>query len=221
MKINTIDPGGKSRSYRVKPLDEMTVRDYITLTTPPLGEDIVEEYERLLVLLSRHTSIPRKALNKMPAKEVQTLVNALVVMLNDVVKAKEEADKTDPPPHFVFKGTTYLVPQDIENTMTFGAEQSLSKVLLPKCETDAEGYAAIIAVCCLPQGEEFDGEKVDERIKLFMGLPVTLAFRVCAFFFGSSDLLKRSIDLIAKRSRSSLRHRVERALKSSLSSTVH
>lgn len=221
MKINTIDPGGKSRSYRVKPLEEMTVRDYVTLTTPPLGEDLTDEYERLLTLLSRHTTIPRKALNKMPAKEVQTLVNALVLMLNDVVKAKEEADKTDPPPHFVFKGTTYLVPQDIENTMTFGAEQSLSKVLLPKCDTEAEGYAAVLAVCCLEQGEEFDAEKVGARMELFMGLPVTIAFRVCAFFFDSSDLLRRSIDLIGRRSRSSLRHRVERALKSSLSSTVH
>lgn len=221
MNVGVTDTDGKSRSYRLKPLDEMTVRDYITLTTPPLGEDIVEEYERLLLLLSRHTGIPRKALDKMPAKEVQLLVNTLVILLNDIIKAKDSADKTDPPPHFEFKGTTYLIPRDIESTLTFGAEQSLSKVLLPKCETDAEGYAAIIAVCCLPQGEEFDGDKVDDRIKLFMGLPITLAFRVCAFFFDSSDLLRRSIDLIVKRSRSSLLHRLEQGLKSSLSSTAH
>lgn len=220
MFIGVTDTGGKRREYRVKPLDDLTVRDWVAIASPPIGEEITEDYERLLILTARHTTIPRKALDKMPARDVRMLMDAMAVMLEEVRVAIEKADKELPPRSFTFRKVTYNVPQNIEADLTFGQYESLTKVLLPKCETDADGYAAILAVCCWPEGEAFDAAKLTERMDLFMDMPVRTAFQVCAFFFDNSDLLRTSINLIVDRSRSLHRHRIEQALSSMRSSTV-
>jgi len=220
MKVGVTDPGGSRKVYRVKPLDDITVREWVAIASPVIGEDVEDNYERLLILLCRHTTIPRKALDKMPARDVQLLVSKMADTLEEVKVALEKAEVEVPPKSFTFGKVTYLVPQDIEKDLSFGQYESLDKVLLPKCETEADGYAGILAVCCQPKGEEFDGAKVPERVAMFMNLPVRTAFQVCAFFFDRSDLLKTSINRMRLRIRTSYRLRVEQALKSTPSSTV-
>lgn len=183
MKVCVTDPKGNRKEYKVKPLDTMTVADWVTICSPPLPETITEGFERLLELTARHTTIPRKALDKMPARDVRALVDSMALMLEDAAKHKEEAEKGTPPTSFKFKGEAYRIPHNIEAELTFGQYESLTKVLLPPCETEADMYASILAVCCLPEGEEFDGAKVNDRKALFMGLPLRTAMDVCAFFF--------------------------------------
>jgi len=48
-------------------------------------------------------------------------------------------------------------------------------------------HRAICASLCLPEGEEYDGGKVMERMAVFETLPVMTAMEVYAFFFGSSE----------------------------------
>lgn len=211
MKVATTDPSGSRKVYEVKPLDKLTVRDWQALTFPELSEDIIEDFDRLIELLRRHTGIPRKALDKMPAKDVRLLADAMALMLVEVKEAREKAE-TGAPKEFTFRKVKYLVPQNIEQDLTFGQRESLVKVLLPNCKTDAEGYTAVLAVCCLPQGEEFDGSKVKETRELFMDLPLRTALEVCAFFFDNSEQLRSVMNLIAQRARTSLRHRVGQIL---------
>lgn len=220
MKVGVTDPSGSRKEYRVKPLDAMTVGDWVAICSPPLPESIVEDYERLLVLTARHTTIPRKALDRMPARDVHLLVDSMAVMLEDAAKHREKAEEGTPPKSFKFKDETYRIPHNIEVELTFGQSESLNKVLLPKCETEADMYACILAVCCLKEGEVFDGATVNERKALFMGLPLRTAMDVCAFFFDFSDQLRTSINLTRLRCRSSYRLRVEQVLKTSLSSTA-
>lgn len=219
MKVSVIDTNGKTREYEVKPLDKLTVRDWQALTFPELSEDIEEDFDRLIELLRRHTGIPRKALDKMPAKDVRLLADAMALMLVEVKEAREKAE-TGAPKTFKFKDVTYIVPQNIEQDLTFGQRESLVKVLLPNCKTDAEGYTAVLAVCCLPQGEEFDGSKAKETRELFMDLPLRTALDVCAFFFDNSEQLKSVMLLIAQRARTSLRHRVGQILMASMLSST-
>lgn len=220
MKVGVTDPSGNRKEYRIKPLDDLTLADWVVLTQPDAAKDEVDGFEQLLRLVSRHTTIPRKALNKMPAKDVRLLVDAMAATLDEVSKAREKAERMRPQ-SFEFQGVTYMVPQSIEDELTFGQEQSLTNVMLPACETDAEGYAAILAATCLPEGEEFDGSKMAERKALFMGVPLRTAMEVCAFFFDSSERLRISIAHIAMRSRSSWLRRVGLALTNTRSSTVH
>lgn len=212
MKFATIDPKGNRKVYEVLPLDRLVVRDWIDLTAADFPKDIVEGFEQTLELARRHTKIPKRVLDKMPARDVHLLVGKMAETLEAALKAKEAAERATPK-SFTFKKVTYIVPQNIEAELTFGQWESLNKVLLPKCETDAEGYTSILAVCCLPEGEEFDGAKVAKRLELFMDLPLRTAFDVCAFFFDNSEQLRSSISLIARRARTSLRLRVEQALK--------
>lgn len=219
MKIKTTDPGGSSRTYRVKPLDELTIADWITLTQQDDTVSVEDGYEHILQLVAKHTTLPRKALDKMPAAEVHKLVDAMVGTLDEIVKAREAAEKAEPK-SFAFKGEVYFVPQNIEAELTFGQWESLTKVMLPVCATDAEGFAAVIAATCMPEGEEFDGAKMAQRKALFMGLPLRTAFDVCAFFFDNSEQLRNAFNLIVKAAQRSLLLKVEQALTSSSTSTV-
>lgn len=218
MNIGVTDVKGSRKVYRIKPLEDVTVRDWIAIATPAIPEDAVEGYQKTLELVSRHTTIPKKALNKMPAGDVRKLMDAMGLLLEDVVKVKEAAETAAPPKSFTHDGVEYLVPQSIETELLFGPWESLDKVLLPKCETDAECYAAILAVCCWPEGCAFDTSKLAARMELFMGLPVSVAFAVCGFFFDNSETLRESMLRSGHRSRNLYRLKVEQALTSTLSS---
>lgn len=196
--IGVTDTKGRRKEYRVKPLDDLTVREWLVIDAP-FPEEETDGFEKLLQLVMRHTTLPRKVLEQMPARDVKTMMDAMAVLLHESRKAKDAAEQAEPK-SFTFKGVKYMVPQEIEKDMTFGQWESLDKVLLPKCKSDAEGYTAILAVCCWPAGEEFDGGKINEKMELFMDLPVRTAFEVCAFFFGSSEQLWGSINRIVKRS---------------------
>ncbi len=219
MKIQTTDPSGASKSYRIKPLDDMTLGEWVTMTQPDPTLEGVEAYEQLLHLVARHTTLPRKVLNKMPAVEVTKLVDAMVGTLDDIAKAREAAERAAPK-SFAFDDVTYMVPQSIEAELTFGQWESLTKVMIPQCTSDAESYAAVIAATCMPEGEEFDGAKMAQRKALFMGLPLRTAFDVSAFFFDNSEQLRSVISRIGKDAQRSLLLKVEQALTSSSTSTV-
>lgn len=219
MIFNVTDTNGKSKAYRLKPLDDMTLRDYATLTTPQLAEGM-DGYKALLELASRHTTIPRKALDRMPARDVRLMLAKMAEALDEIAKAREEAEASHPGKSFEFKGTTYIIPQNIEAELTFGQYESLDKVLLPQCKSEAEGYACVLAVTCLPDGETFDAAKINERMELFLDLPARTAFGVCSFFTETSEQLRDVFSLIVSNARRSLLQWLEQGLKSTLSTTA-
>ena len=66
----------------------------------------------------------------------------------------------------------------------------MEKALLPQAKTEADLMAATCAVLCLPDGEEYDGEKALERMRKFDALPIATALRINAFFFESSSAFR-------------------------------
>lgn len=193
MKAAVTDTNGTRKVYAVKPLEKITVRDWVDITSPPIAETLVERYDILLAFLQRHTKIPKSALERMPASEAYKLLETMEKVMVEAAEARAKASTGQPPKFFVHKGETFVVPQDPENEMTFGQAESLEKVLLPACKTDSEGYAAILAVMCLKEDEQFTTTILKERMELFMDLPVLTAFDVCAFFFGCSERLRTSM----------------------------
>jgi len=193
MKAAVTDTNGTRKLYAVKPLDKITVREWVAITSPPPSEDLKDRVDILLEFLRRHTSIPKSKLERMPAAEVHRLLDAMEAVMVEAAAARAKSSTTLPPKQFTHKGETFLVPQDPENEMTFGQAESLEKVLLPACKTDSEGYAAILAVMCLKEDEQFTTTILQERMELFMDLPVLTAFDVCAFFFGCSERLRTSM----------------------------
>jgi hypothetical protein len=192
MKAAVTDTDGTRKVYSVKPLDKITVREWVNITSPPIAETLVERYDILLEFLQRHTKIPKSALERMPASEAYKLLETMEKVMVEAAEARAKSSTGQPPKFFVHKGETFVVPQDPENEMTFGQAESLEKVLLPACATDSEGYAAILAVMCLKEDETFTTTILKERMELFMDLPVLIAFDICAFFFGCSERLRRS-----------------------------
>ena len=197
MKAAVTDTNGTRKLYAVKPLDKITVREWVAITSPPPSEDLKDRVDILLEFLRRHTSIPKSKLERMPAAEVHRLLDAMEAVMVEAAAARAKSSTTLPPKQFTHKGETFLVPPDPENEMTFGQAESLEKVLLPQCKTDSEGYAAILAVMCLKEDEQFTTTMLKQRMELFMDLPVVIAFDVCAFFFGCSERLRRSTLRIA------------------------
>lgn len=193
MKAAVTDTNGTRKVYAVKPLDKITVRDWVDMTCPPLSETLKDRHDVLVETLLRHTKIPRAKLEVVNLKDAENLLDQMEVVLVEAAKARAKASTGQPPKFFVHKGETFVVPQDPENEMTFGQAESLEKVLLPACKTDSEGYAAILAVMCLKEDEQFTTTILKERMALFMDLPVLTAFDVCAFFFGCSERLRRSM----------------------------
>jgi len=208
--IGVTDPEGRRKVYRVKSFDAMTIADWRAITSQPI--EATDPHEVSIELLCRHTTIPRSALRRMPASEVARLLDAIGDYAVALSKAKEEADKGLDLRTFVHDGVTYAVPQDLENDVTFGQFEDLDKILLPKCESDADMHATICASLCLPQGEEYDGAKVMARIAAFETLPVHVALKVFAFFFGSSEWFRTVTRRCLSRMTTMRLHNVEQAL---------
>ena len=186
--IGVTDPTGARKVYTVKTWEDMTIADWRKLTSPQLPD--MQGSDMLIELLSRHCTIPKKTLRMMPAKEVARLMEAIEALNVQAAEAQAKAEATDPPTSFVHKGATYIVPKDIENEVGFGQFEDLEKVVLPKCETDADVHKAVLAFLCLPEGERYDSSKAMERYAAFESVPMSLSVRVYAFFFGSSELFR-------------------------------
>ena len=207
MKIKITDTDGTRETFTVKTLEELTIRDWVALTKPLDEADLKSRWDTLVALLVRLTGIPKDKMERMPVKHMTANMDKIEALMIAGAEARAKADAGVPPLSFTWQGVEYIVPQDPENDMTFGQYESLDKVLLPACETDAEGYTAILAVMCLPEGEQFSAANVKPRMEAFADMPVLTALDVCAFFFDNSETLKPVIARIAALSLSSLKLR--------------
>ena len=176
---------GKRKVYTAKTFEDMTIADWRKLTSPQLPD--LEGRDMAVELISRHCTVPKAILRKMPVKEVTRLMDAIEQLNVDVAEARKKADTDPVPDSFTHKGVTYVIPKSIEAEVAFGQFEDLEKVVLPKCETDADIHKAILAFLCLPEGEEYDGEVCKKRADEFETVKVSLSMTVYAFFFGSSE----------------------------------
>ena len=183
--IGITEQDGKRTVYRVKPLEEITIADWRGLTHPPI--EATDPFDIAVELVARHCTLPKSKLRRIAASDMYRLMEVISTEAEKIAAHKAKVALILGIRHFTHGGIKYNVPQDLENEVTFGQFEDLEKVLLPQCETDADMHRAICASLCLPEGEEYDGGKVMERMAAFETLPVMTAMEVYAFFFGNSE----------------------------------
>lgn len=216
--IGITDANGKRKVYRVKPFEELTIADWRALTVPSIEAE--DAASMTIELVSRHCTIPKAVLRKMPYNEVSRLLDAMSANVDRLAKERTKAEQALDITTFTFDGVTYTVPQDVEQDATFGQWEDLNKVLLPKCETDADMHAAICACLCTPQGEAYDGAKVMDRMASFERLPIAIALKVYAFFFANSERFRSDTLRCLSRMMTSRLHSEGQALNDTLSVTA-
>jgi hypothetical protein len=185
MKFALNDTNGKRTDYRMRPLSELTLADWMTLNGNPMPDD---KYAAAIEAVARLTTAPASKLRRLPVGELERLVDVAVKAIDAGTKAQQDA----PPTSFAHKGITYVVPQDLEQ-VSYAQWFDLTEVHLPRVEREVDAYAVSIAVLCLPDGEEYEGAKMDARRTDLLGMDMVTALRIAAFFFGRSERFRNAM----------------------------
>lgn len=186
MKFALNDTTGKRTVYRMRPLSELTLADWMTLNGNPMPDD---KYAAAIEAVARLTTAPASKLRRLPVGELERLIEAASVAVDKGTKAQQQ----EPPTSFTHKGVTYMVPQDLEQ-VSYAQWFDLTEVHLPRVEREVDAYAICIAVLCLPDGEEYDGAKMDARRAELLGMDMVTALRIAAFFFGRSERFRSAMN---------------------------
>jgi len=185
-----VKDGNKTRRYKLKPFDALTIADWRKVQTVEIF-DKDKQRDNLIAIAKALTGIPMHSLRRLPFGELERLLDAVATVVMKAAETREA--QAMPPTSFVLHGVTYIVPQSIERDTVWGQYEDLENVLVPKAETEADMYAAICAALCLPEGEQYDGGTVLERVKTFEDLPILTAMAMHAFFFESSERYRSAI----------------------------
>lgn len=113
--------------------------------------------------------------NKLPLQFVEKIMEHLSFLM-------EQPDIT-PSNKIEIDGEEYIV--HTEKTLKFGEYVATDSII----RADSHNYAALLAVVCRKEGEEYDSqfeaEKLDDRIELFKKQPVTKILPIITFFLQS------------------------------------
>lgn len=185
MKFALNDTNGKRTVYRMRALSELTLADWMTLNGGPMPED---KYAAAIEAVARLTTAPASKLRRLPVVELERLVDVAV----KAIDAGNKAQQQEPPTSFTHGGITYTVPQDLEQ-VSFAQWFDLTEVHLPRVEREVDAYATCIAVLCLPEGQEYEGAKMDARRQELLAMDMVTALRIAAFFFGRSERFRNAM----------------------------
>lgn len=112
--------------------------------------------------------------------EVNALPITFVEKIMEHLTFLTEQPNIQPSNKIVIDGEEYVVHN--EKTLKFGEYVSTDSII----RADSHNYAALLAVVCRKEGEEFDSkfeaEVYDERVKLFEKQPVINILPIIAFF---------------------------------------
>lgn len=217
-----VHDGDKEKSYTVKGPMELTLRDWKDLTPIEVGpKKHRDEMEAAHEMLKRHTGIPKAQFRRLPVSECDKLVQAIADTLTEAMtwhkgnaKAKENKEARDPGKTLEFAGKTYTIPHDIELETVGGQWFDLAAV---EEEHEADQMVSTLAILLIEKGKEY--ESTEHTREGFYDFPLHKAFELDAFFFGRSQRYRNAINLLSRRSVTSIAHRVERALRRSTPAT--
>lgn len=212
MKFALNAPDGTRKVYRLKPFDELTLRDWGMLQGEPLSDNA---HEALLEMVARATTAPKSKLKRLPIGEFETLLTAMADNVGKINAAK----KADPGHSFTFQGDTYRIPSNLE-AEPYEQWYDMVEVRWPKCERDVDAFAYSLAVFCTKEGEEYNQDNIEPRRELFMDLPASIALGTCAFFFGISKRYRTSISRCISTMLTSHLHTIGQTLRKGVSPTA-
>ena len=226
MKIEVLDKGRK-RTFRVKAIDELNVREWADLMVPAmdLGEDPEAAYTHTLNLVKRHTGIPDDLLRRMPIGQVDAIITAMVGLVDDMNAATAEAKRIakawseEGPNHWTWKGVTYTVPQNLETDTTFD-QWMFIQAHLGRLQWEAQAMSVVCAALLIPKGEEWDNDEAAGRVALYDEAPALLPLRVASFFLSRSDRLRTAVEGSMSRMLTSKLRSLEQELQSMTEGTA-
>ena len=219
--IRIKDEEGNAREYRVPPWREWTIADWRRLCLPIhdlTGLDAFHEE------LKRVSGIPLKYLRRLPAAEVDKLVDAILAIRNEAEAARNAADdiakrwEADGPKVVEFDGTRWTCPASLDMGTTYGQWVDLDNAL-DGAQHEPEVMAAICACLLVEEGKEYEGYHL--TLERFDRMPVAVAMQVCAFFLNSSERLRNAIARYTSRLAMSLQHVLGQAEATLTSGTAH
>lgn len=188
MTIEVTD-GDTVKTYAVKPFEAITLADYRAMTVPAVKpEDFKDGMELTYELCKRLTGIPKKDLRRMPVDQAMAFIASVQDVYEAVAQAKE-GDSSDLPRSFDHRGKTYTLPADLASAVTLERYSDLLAVT-DGAEHEADAFEAILAVLCVPEGEEYDPADIPARRKVFHSLPMHVVLGVCGPFIDSSSALR-------------------------------
>jgi len=198
MTIRLTEPDGSTTDYTINALDDITVKDWHAMQIPDLLE---ENGDATLGLITAWTGIPKDKVERMPIGSVDQLADLLSAELQQAARAK--TDEWTPPPAIEIMGRKWKVPQNIEADTIYAQWIDINSRLDRNSE-EASVMPIILAILLVPEGEEYDGTKLDERIALFQDAPCRLAMQLTAFFFASGNRLQDAMSRYTNRILSSV-----------------
>lgn len=157
---------------------------------------------RNLALISAYAGIPVDILKKSKVSDVTKLFKYLTFLSTDL--------PTEPIYEFDFKGEHYTVA----DTLIKQEFQDFISVETVLSDNDGNTYKALptlLAILCKRDGESLDDYDVEERAKMFLDLPITIAHPLSVFFCNQekmsmfySQLYSNHKSMIAMRAKSLL-----------------
>lgn len=177
----------KGKYYVPATVEEVTVWQF---------RDVISKSKDLtdIQFLSKLGKIPEKELKKAPRNEVAFFLSQLADMFKDFDQIKEG----DVPKEFKFNDITYPVPQDLGNK-SYGQWSDFENLLKDiKGDDILNIYPYVVALYCIPKGEDYDYKVSWDRAKEFDDLSFVTAFRIVNFFLTIDSEFLNAINLFLK-----------------------
>ena len=195
MRIELHD-GTRKRSFRVRKADELTVRQYIDATCPPLA--VEDPMELMRETLRRFTDIPEDLIGRIPIGQLQAIDAFLADNVETINREGAEAKRLakvwrgEGPKTFEHGGVTYTVPQNIETDTTFD-QWLFIHANMQAVEFEAQAISIVCAALLLPVGEAWDSAKAGDRVAMWDAAPWVVPMRITAFFLTMSERLRGAV----------------------------
>ena len=184
--VNMIDTAtGRAITYRVRGIDELTVKDWCDISYPPVSVE-ASDVEATIQLIQRWLKIPRRDLMRLQAGEMTRLVTGLGQMLGHA--AKMRIDAWNPPKEWKYKGKTYVVPQDLEEDTVWGQWVELNAAL-DDMKDERDLLPMVCAHLLTEKDKPFDTDDIPTRLAVFRAAPVEFPMKLTVFFLDSGSRL--------------------------------
>lgn len=194
--ITITDKGtGKKRTYAVRGIEALTLREWMHIVHPPEVPP-GSELDATIDLIHRWVKIPKPDLLRVPVGEMERLVTALGSLIGKAAAYRVETWK--PPTTYEWQGVSYTIPQNIEAETTFGQWADLNAAL-DKIENGADMLPVVMAHLLVEEGKDYDGSLTDSKVEAFKECPIEVPIGLHSFFLGSGNRYRDVMSLFMNR----------------------
>lgn len=194
--ITITDKGtGKVRTYAVRGIEALTLREWMDIVHPP---EVPPECERdaTIDLIHRWVKVPKPDLLRLSVGEMEKLSINLGIIIGKAAAFRIEGWK--PPSTYEWQGVTYTIPQNIEADTEFGQWADLNAAL-EKLDNDADMLPMVMAYLLVEEGKYYDASLTAAKVEAFRECPIEVPIGLHSFFLGSGTKFKDAMSRFMNR----------------------